>query len=539
MKWTKWICVVGCASCLPAAALAQSPSARPGATWGFPTYSSPAYPYRANPGVPYGYPAYPSAPYGYGVAPGIPYVTPAYSSASYARPAGCCSYGVPTAPPANSYGPPPGVPQGSPPVAAVPMAPGGTPAPVDAPADSELCPAPDEIHAPAPPGPPCVLMAPPMIGGGSIGGTGTGLLTVQSVLSDSTIANYATTTDRAELRVPLLSRGPYRIADDESPRPTDRVYFDYNFYSNVPVVLGTPTSTLTLSPQLAAISRFGPGPFPLRQTLTSTVTAPTAPPGSPATLSPLTTLTDIRTRSLDVSGETFGLEKTVGDDFSIGLRMPLIQTQHPADAAVNPQRALAFESPAVSNMGVVTAVDDGLDASQFGDLSLVLKYAVVNDAATGNAVSTGLVVTLPTGPDFLPADGSSPFNPVLFQPWVGGVYNADRWYAQGFVSVVVPTDFRDAVVLFNDFGVGCRVYRASSDACWLTGITPTAEVHVNTPLTRAGLDARPVGEADLADLTGGVHVDFGGARLTAGAVAPLTGPRLFDFEVVARLNWDF
>lgn len=34
-------------------------------------------------------------------------------------------------------------------------------------------------------------------------------------------------------RLPIITRGSFKIAEDESPRPQDRIYLDYNFYSRV------------------------------------------------------------------------------------------------------------------------------------------------------------------------------------------------------------------------------------------------------------------------------------------------------------------
>src|SRR5262249_22216809 len=115
-------------------------------------------------------------------------------------------------------------------------------------------------------------------------------------------------------RVPLFSRSAYNIGDNESPRPQDRIYFDYNYFQNAN------------------------GGGRLR---------------------------------LDINRETFGVEKALFDNrVSMGIRLPFVQTSK------------SFSDEAGDDLG---------------DLSVVLKYAFVNDQFTGRVLSTGLVITAPTG----------------------------------------------------------------------------------------------------------------------------------------------
>ena len=112
------------------------------------------------------------------------------------------------------------------------------------------------------------------------------------------------------------------------------------------------------------------------------------------------------------------------------------------------------------------------------------------------------------------------------------------FFIQGFTSVVAPTDSRDLTFLFNDIGVGYWAYRAGRTQL-LSGIVPTFEVHVNTPL-----DNRRAGDVprfrDIVDLTAGVTF-FLGQRSSLGIAvgAPVTGPRQFDVEAIASLNFRF
>ena len=108
------------------------------------------------------------------------------------------------------------------------------------------------------------------------------------------------------VRVPVGgSAGGFKISDHESPRPTDRVYYAYNFYDGV---------NRDLQPYI---------PF-------------------------------------FVHRHTMAFEKTfLGGDASIGLRVPF----------VNITGLAPFEHNGVS------------------DLSIVLKYAAINNPQTGNVVS--------------------------------------------------------------------------------------------------------------------------------------------------------
>src|SRR5262249_39607925 len=182
--------------------------------------------------------------------------------------------------------------------------------------------------------------------------------------------------------------------------------------------------------------------------------------------------------------------------------------------------------------------DGSVGRSDFGDLSILVKYAWLNNTRTGDVLSTGLVVTVPTGPDFALPDGSS-LHPVILQPYVGGILTLDRFYVHGFTSLAVPTDARDALLLFNDFGIGYRLYQ-SHERKILTSVTPTFETHINTPLNHNGSQNTGVVALDEVVLTYGVHVGLcKDALLTLGVATPVTGPLPFDLEAYAQFNWRF
>ncbi len=247
-----------------------------------------------------------------------------------------------------------------------------------------------------------------------------------------------------------VSRGAAKIAENESPRPQDRVYGAYNYYQDVQSIF-------------------------------------------------------------DVHREMVGIEKTVLDGrASVGLRLPYFQ---------------------INEVGANTQTD-------LGDLSIILKYAVVNNDDA--VLSAGMVITPPTGP--LPsiilfdARGLQRVHATELSPFLGYYWGRNDFYVHGFSSIQVPTDPRDVTVLFNDVGLGYWLYRGSGG---LRAVIPTFEVHVNTPLNHTSHD-EPVRFVNSVDLTVGSHFRIG-ERLSIGAAVgiPVSGPRLFEIEGLANINFRF
>lgn len=217
----------------------------------------------------------------------------------------------------------------------------------------------------------------------------------------------------------------------------------------------------------------------------------------------------------DLHRETYGFELTFLDgNASVGLRMNSLQTTG----------------------------DSTFAGGDFGDLTAIFKYALINDRATGNVLSVGLAVTAPTGPDAILLDGSR-INPTYLQPFAGFIYNWDQFYTQNFTSVIVPTDSRDVLLGTSSLGVGYWLYRATDPTALVTYVTPVVEGHVTVPFNHRGLDnstAAIVGFPDTLVLTNGLHVGLGAhSNLALGVAVPLTGPKIFNVEGIAQLNWRF
>jgi hypothetical protein len=262
----------------------------------------------------------------------------------------------------------------------------------------------------------------------------------------------------------------FKIAENESPRPQDRVYFSFNYFDNL---------------NASTNRRLG------------------------------TDLSDVRAYR-----ETFGVEKTVLDgNASVGLRLPL--------------NTLSAEGS--TNLGGTTTA--------VGDLAVIFKYALVQDPRTGDVLSAGLAVVAPTGPEHFAGSALPPaLHRTTLQPFTGYLWNLGPFYLHGFTAVDVPTDERDVTMLYNDVGIGYFLYRQARPERLLTAVVPTVELHVDTPLNHRGVlhTTDPAGTPDVLNLTFGTNFElYRNTRFAVGVVTPVTGPRPFDFEVVAQLRMRF
>jgi hypothetical protein len=269
----------------------------------------------------------------------------------------------------------------------------------------------------------------------------------------------------------------------------DRVFFTWNYFSNIADPQGAPVAPVDAN-QLAIRPNVGlPG--------TTTTQVNTSIPGLPRT-------------TANLHREVLGFEKTFLDGYaSIELRLPLIQQS--------------------SNI-------DGFSARNVADLTIVGKYAFLLDRDTGNVFSAGLAVTAPTGPGIDLPEGT--LHSTYLQPWVGYIWNSDRFFLQAFHSVVFPTDSRDVTLLFNDVGLNYWLYRGDPNRVF-NFVVPMIEAHVTTPLNHRD-GAGPIFVPDIVVITGGVHFGlFGNGTLSLGVATPVSGPRPFNVEGFMQLNWRF
>lgn len=275
----------------------------------------------------------------------------------------------------------------------------------------------------------------------------------------------------------------FKIADNMSPLPQDRVFFSFNYYNN------------------------------LNYAVNSRINAPV----------------DL----IQVYRYQLGLEKTFLDgNASIGLRDGL--------------NTLTANSPISGLGGTNTGMGDLTVFSKFvlwqnwdRPLNAASGYGL-SQRVNGGLISSGLAVTVPTGPGgFAGAPLSRSFRNTQLQPYLGYYWTRGNVYVQGFEAINIPTDPHDVTMLFTDVGAGYFFYRSPDPQSFLTAAAATFEVHVNDPLNHHN----PFVLTDLAgtphvlDLTAGTNFFLSQRALVSLAmVTPITGPRPFDFEVVALLN---
>ena len=101
----------------------------------------------------------------------------------------------------------------------------------------------------------------------------------------------------------------------------------------------------------------------------------------------------------------------------------------------------------------------------------------------------------------------------------------------------MPTDSRDVTLWGNSVALGYWLYRAPTDR-FLTGITPTVEVHVRTPLNNRDPNGN-VFFQDQVNVTTGAHFRFNRAVISGAVVVPLVGPNPFDVEAVGYMSYWF
>jgi hypothetical protein len=250
----------------------------------------------------------------------------------------------------------------------------------------------------------------------------------------------------------------FRVADNETPRPLDRVFF--------------------------AVSS-------LRE-----VDRHVRPPGAP---------------ELRVTRQMFGLEKTfLGGDASLELRVPFFQLHD--------------------------APRDSL--SDFGNLTLLGKYWLIDHKASGLQTSVGLALTFATGPDQVdPVTGIS-LRTNVWQPFAATLWQHGDFYVQSFLSLAVPGDDRISTAVFCDFGVGYYFIRN------LPGIRSAAavlEAHKTKAFLDHGAAADPlIAIPSMTTANFGLHLEFRMPLLLSfGVGCPVSGFDAFDTHWMIQCNYRF
>jgi hypothetical protein len=225
-------------------------------------------------------------------------------------------------------------------------------------------------------------------------------------------------------------------------------------------------------------------------------------------------------RNVQVYRDTFGFEKTFDDGHgSFGVRLPLNTLS--ADITGQPGGA----------------------TTSLGNPSFFAKYVLKADPATGFLASAGLVLTpaVQTG-NFAGSRYFQASHSTSLQPFLGYLWSVGDLYVHGFSSFDAPVSPGDAMMLYNDVGVGYFLLRRPVADRVVTAFAPTFEVHVNTPLNHnaATNPYDPSAMYNTVDLTFGANVElFGNGVLTLAYVAAASRPRPFGGEAVVLLNFRY
>ncbi len=256
---------------------------------------------------------------------------------------------------------------------------------------------------------------------------------------------------------PLVIPGLFTSTGLQSAIPIDRVSFESGYFnriavkgvgSSAPVLVRTPVTTNT-----------GTQTKPILQTVIhSTITQSSA-----------------RVAGFNLHTFNLGVEKTCFDGMaSIYVSVPfLLATENVTGQAIN---------------GI-------------GDINLGFKVILYQTLPTGNTLTGGFTVSIPTahaasstsymqtgngeGDQILPASTITT-NPTFLQPWLASLLVFDRAYIHQYLSVVAPTDSRVATFLNYDITLGYLLYRANERRL-LSSLTPTLGVHALIPMNHRGI----------------------------------------------------
>jgi hypothetical protein len=252
-------------------------------------------------------------------------------------------------------------------------------------------------------------------------------------------------------------------------------------------------------------------------------------------------------RGFDVNRYVFGFEKTFLDQrFSVECRVP-------------------FAGTADSDQGG----GDGMAVNQteFGNVGLAVKGVVYR---TPNfLVSLGLGFSLPTASDSRLFVGDVPVIVVqnrtcLLQPLLGVAWAPnDRFYSQAGVQfdfdpsgnpvqVLSPNGTLSRVGVLNDqtyaqVNAAAGYWAYQNKTAFLSGIALQGELHYDSSFGRR--DTVQDGINSISDLSSGINaltgstgaiVRFGErSNLSIGVSFPLAGDRLYDWNVIAQVNFRF
>jgi len=301
--------------------------------------------------------------------------------------------------------------------------------------------------------------------------------------------------------IPIAAGNAYsKIADDTSPLPTDRVFFDYDYFNH---------AVQTANGQAIGLNSY-----------------------------------------------TFGLEKTFFDGWcSVEVTAPiesgLASNQSLVGTTADNQGTCYGDMTVTFKCLVYRSCSFAVCAGMMVDLPT---------APNGSFNAYGTSLTLDNNSVHVAPFMGFAYAPCCSNFFALGFVqadvdcNGDPLYSNAYIGTDPQIGrFRDPSLLYVDLSTGYWLFREDQECCgrYLTGIAPTVELHYTTNLqgnhgyTDGLFDTiTPVyGGIDCLNLTGGVHFQLGPcSMLTVAAAVPLRDSqrdREFDSELTAQFDRRF
>lgn len=338
--------------------------------------------------------------------------------------------------------------------------------------------------------------APPDALAGSFGATAGPQSAAPNMIGDfSGLGGLATTqpdySEPSTLAVPIAGGDRrFKVSDDNNPIPTDRIFFDYNRFSN---------SMLGSDGVLHDLNRF-----------------------------------------------TFGLEKTFLEGLvSLELRVPFVAGLNSVQSFEPNAGVMASEFGNVPLAFKCLALQTERNAVGIGVAAI---FPTAQDAHVRDAFGQDLLVVRNESVHLQPFIGWlwTPNDKWFFMAFgqIDFDTSGNDVLTRSGPGLVKAGVYQDQNLGYTDLKIGRWVYRNPA-ARRLTGIAPTVELHYTTTLqdtdSVAGV-TNPYNRVDVLDLTGGLHIEFcQRTTLTVAATLPLRqgSNRVFDSEAMVQLNRRF
>ncbi|MGH8538956.1 MAG: hypothetical protein ACRETW_00415 [Stenotrophobium sp.] len=233
----------------------------------------------------------------------------------------------------------------------------------------------------------------------------------------------------------------------------------------------------------------------------------------------------------DVYRYMLGGEKAFDDEnASIGIRAPVVTYR------------LSGSSGQVAPAGETGVLVPG-SKTTLGNIQLIGKYAFSRNRSTGDLLSAGMLVSLPTAAQHVTPEAPGPVKEARdspqIEPYFGYIHHWGRLFVQGFEDIAVPTQEHVAISFNSDVGLGYQCYQSDQET--ITRVVPMLEAHWNTLLTNPN-----DGSVKTIDLTQGLALQLDHRLWTTLGISENIAAtnfngykKSYDGEVIAQFNYSF